>query len=129
MLRCAAYEFWTITRENFGANRPNRPAPWAPLKASTIKTYKRKYYGANLDIPTLLRSGRLMNSIRFEVSVNQFATVWQDASQAQYGGVHQFGGRKTPARPFFPVVSNTLTPYAENRILAKLKECVARFLH
>lgn len=123
LLRVAGYEFWQITRENFGANKPNRPAPWPPLRPFTIKSYRDKYYGANLDIPTLERSGTLMNSIRLVVDNDQYAEVF---TECDYATIHQFGGRNgngafVPPRPYFPVINDQLTPYANQRITAALE--------
>ena len=118
LLRTATQEFWNITRESFGANKPNRPDIWPGLAASTIKRYKNKYYGGNLTVPTLLRSGLLLNSIRMEVNAS-YGRVWQDDTQCVYGVIHQFGdiSKGIPARPYFPIVGDDhLTTYAFNRI-------------
>ena len=119
LLRVAAYEFWNITRESFGANKPNRPAPWPELSESYKKELREKSFGTPL-VPTLLRTGTLMNSIRLAVDNDQYAVVWTDCD---YASEHQFGNPflGVPARPYFPVINDQLTPYAENRIRQKLE--------
>jgi phage gpG-like protein len=118
LLRTAGYEFWQITRESFGANKPNRPAYWAALSPFTIRYYKEK--GISPLVPTLLRAGTLMNSIRLRVDNDQYAEVF---TTCDYAATHQFGNPflGVPARPYFPVIDDRLTPYAEARILAKLE--------
>ncbi len=107
LLRAAGAEFLQITRESFGANGTNRPAPWPPLSSA----YQRriKYFGP----PKLIRTGVLMNSIRLRVDNSQYAEVF---TNCPYAAVHQFGGRHIPARPYFPVIGTELTPYAAERI-------------
>lgn len=114
VLRGMAKEFWNIARGNFGVNKANRPTPWPPLAPSYIKKLKAKSFGTPL-VPTLLRSGSLLNSIRMTADQHS-ATVWTDNPHA---ATHQFGdsSRNIPARPFFPVDSNgNLTQYADTML-------------
>ena len=42
-------------------------------------------------------------------------------TNAEYGIYHQFGTRKMPARPFFPVVGDSLTPKAERAVVSAME--------
>ena len=119
VIHAATYEFWNITRASFGVNKPDRPAEWAPLSDSYKKQLRRKSPGTPL-VPTLLRSGTLLNSIRLRIESNTTGVVWTDCP---YASPHQFGSGKQhiPARTYFPVMVGLgdgyqLTPYALNRI-------------
>jgi phage gpG-like protein len=115
LLRVAGREFWLITRETFGAGGFNRPRPWAPLAERTKREYSKR--GINPLVPTLLRAGTLMNSIRQRVE-DMRTTIYSDHPDA---AAHQFGDwhRHLPARPFMPITPDgqQLTAYAEGRIL------------
>jgi phage gpG-like protein len=115
--RAMARRFWEITRNNFGSAGEDRPEVWSPLSQSYIRQLIRKGIGPL--IPTLLRRGLLMNSIRL-TSSGKTAEVWTDNP---YAMAHQFGYGKIPRRAYFPVVSREnesearLTPYAESEVL------------
>lgn len=119
-------EFVAITKDNFGASGPHRPAYWVSL---TPKYQRRiKYYGPPLLIGKGGASGRLMNSI--QVGYVQADSV-EVETDVEYAAVHQFGGgNNIPARPYFPVERSNvsgeyeLTDYAQIR----LNQVIARHL-
>lgn len=121
LLRTAGYEFWLITRESFGANKPNRPSYWQPLSPYTIKEYRER--GISPLVPTLLRSGTLMNSITVGAPTDTYIEVY---TTCDYATQHQFGNPilGVPARPYFPVINDKLTPYAAARITQALERKV-----
>jgi phage gpG-like protein len=99
-------ELLNITQEQFGPDKPNRPAPWPPLSDSYKK--KIKYFGP----PKLILSGALHDSFTIRAtSTEVFVTAHKPYAEYQ-----QFGTNKMPMRPYFPVVDGELTPYAEERI-------------
>lgn len=107
-------EFVTISKEAFGAGRPNRPDYWPALSPNYQK--RIGYFGP----PTLIRTGFLKESIQIGYVQPTSVTV---ESEVPYAAVHQFGGgNNIPARPYFPVQTNgasgeyELTPYAAERI-------------
>lgn len=110
--------FLEITRSNFGVNKPHRPNVWPALSERYKKQLRRKSFGTPL-VPTLLRKGTLMNSIRIRVD-NSSAIIWTDCP---YAAVHQFGHGSIPVRGYFPVENGgvtgyRLTPYAEVQVLS-----------
>ena len=115
--RAMARKFWEMTRANFGTSGRYRPSDWAALSESYLKKLKRKSFGTPL-VPTLLRAGTLINSIRLRAD-ERAGVVWTDIP---YAGVHQFGEGHVPARPYFPVFGGkdgsqaTLTDKAELEI-------------
>lgn len=131
------YEFWNITRMNFGVSGVDRPIAWEQLSASYVKRLQRKSLGTPL-VPTLLRAGTLINSIRFGNITPTSGEVWTDCP---YAAVHQFGGRAgkgayIPARPYFPVQSTTsygtdaqLTHYAQGKIDAVISRAISKALN
>lgn len=124
LLRTAGYEFWQITRESFGANKENRPVEWSPLSEKYKKALRRKSFGTPL-VPTLLRAGTLMNSIRVRVDNDSYAEVF---TTCDYARTHQFGFHGVPARPYFPVINDQLTPYANSRITQKLQNQILKMV-
>lgn len=115
--RAMAKAFWEITRANIGPNGVDRPKPWPPLSESYKKKLREKSFGTPL-IPTLLRAGTLLNSIRI-ISESNYAIVFSDCP---YAAAHQYGygPKRLPARPYFPVIGQTgnLTPYADGKVMA-----------
>lgn len=100
-------ELLDITLGQFGADKPHRAAPWAPLSPKYQK--RIKYFGP----PKLILSGELSNSLTLE-GVNQNAVVV--TAHSRYAAAHQFGSGPIPPRPFFPVIDGEFTAYAEERI-------------
>ena len=132
LMHDVTYEFWSITRMNFGTSGIDRPVSWPPLSEKYIKQLRRKSFGTPL-IPTLLRAGTLINSIRIGRITESEGHVWTDCP---YAAVHQFGLAKMPWRPFFPITSSTseggeatLTPYAQGRIDAIIERKIAALSH
>lgn len=113
LLGAVGDEFRAMAQEQFGADRPNRPAPWAPLS----KRYQKriKYSGP----PKLILSGHLNQSM----TVNATDQVVFVSANEGYAEAQQFGRPEVnlPARPFFPVVNGQLTDYAKDRIGDRIK--------
>ena len=80
-----------------------RPSPWAPRKDRKAKH------------PLLIKSGSLWRSMSWRVTAPDTVVVGSDK---KYGPYHQFGTKKMPARPFFPIDKHgRLTP----RMMRKIK--------
>lgn len=124
VLRAGGYEFWKIARANLGISGVDRPRVWSPLSYSYIKELREKSFGTPL-IPTLLRTGTLMNSIRIRPE-SQYCEVF---TELDYAPEHQFGApsKRLPARPYFPVYGNgQLTPYAEAKMILAMETEIMR---
>ncbi len=82
------------TKLNFARQSSPEGAPWAALKASTLR---RKKSGA-----ILRETSALMGSVQFMGASNSEARV---GAGTAYGIYHQFGTRKMAARPFIGIAS------------------------
>ncbi len=83
-----------------------RPSPWAPRKPS-----KR-----DDGHPLLIKHphGGLWKSIRHRLEGSDTVVVGSDKG---YAGYHQFGTKRMPARPYFPIDQHgRLTPAMESKI-------------
>lgn len=89
-----------------------RPHAWAPKKDGSPST--------------LRRSGLLWHSFHLTVTRNRAIL----ANPTPYAAAHQFGyaKRNLPARPFYPVAENKLTPSAEALIAAAGKRAIQRLI-
>jgi len=118
IMRAVGNRFKEIAQQNFGTQGIDRPIAWPPY-ARNYPNGKRKGQPA-----TLIETWGLRQSIRV-MSVSQDEVVV--GSDFSYAGRHQFGmpGR-TPARPYFPVITkglrDTLTPYAQQELEAVVVE-------
>lgn len=124
VLRAGGYEFWKIARANLGISGVDRPRVWSPLSYSYIKQLREKSFGTPL-VPTLLRTGTLLNSIRI-LTENNYCEVF---TNCDYAPDHQFGvpSRRLPPRPYFPVYGNgQLTPYAEAKMILAMETEIMR---
>jgi phage gpG-like protein len=116
--RAMGKRFWEITRNNFGSAGEDRPEIWSPLSKRYIQELIRK--GITTLIPTLLRRGILMNSIRIQ-SEGKTCEVF---TENPYAMAHQFGNpsNNLPRRAYFPVTSGAydenaqLTPFADAEV-------------
>jgi phage virion morphogenesis protein len=113
ILEAMGMELVSITKRNF-TDATLRPSVWAPLKPATIKAKKGK--GGILRGPNAV----LQRSIRVTSVTNDQVVAGTDRP---YAAIHQLGGRAgqggkavIPARPYFPVLHNQLTPEARRRI-------------
>lgn len=104
MLAAMGREFLDITLENF-TNGANRPFHWAALSKKYAQKVGRSYATLNV-------SGLLIGSFQQHTSAHE-TTI---SNPVVYAGVHQYGYRHTPPRPYAPVLGDALTEYAENRI-------------
>lgn len=90
-----------------------RPSPWAPRKAS------RRDDGH----PLLIRSGTLRQSISWRFVGDDAVVVGSGQKYARY---HQFGTKRMPARPFFPIDGNGgLVPAMERKIKGTIRRIFA----
>ena len=88
-----------------------RPSPWAPRKDNKAKH------------PLLIKSGSLRQSISWRISAPDTVQIGSDKKYASY---HQFGTKRMPARPFFPIdKSGRLTPRMEKKINADVEKAFA----
>jgi phage gpG-like protein len=119
MWKAIGGEIVDMTHENMGADGGPRPAPWSALSPNYAKR-------VTPPVPTLLRTGRLKNSIGHGPAGQNGTVVFSDC---EYAAVHQFGSSsqlnlfskaRIPARPYFPIQSagaeTQLTPYALHRL-------------
>lgn len=97
-----------IVLKNIGDTGIDRPNAWAPLSKRYAKRVKRSH-------ATLRVSGDLIRSIRSAADWSH-GEVWQDDSSVEYGPAHQFGEGHMPLRPFFPIVGDGLTEFAEAQL-------------
>jgi phage gpG-like protein len=103
ILEAMGLEFVSLSKRAF--TTPSlRPLPWRDKVDGTPAT--------------LRKSGALWQSIRVAEVTNDSVTA---ASDRPYAAIHQLGGEKMPARPFFPVLDGKLTPTAKERIGAVAK--------
>ena len=117
-----AYRFASIVNQNFGFSGEDRPEDWKPLSYQ----YAKEFHDGNR-IPTLQLTGDLQQSIQIEDNNPEAATVWTDCP---YAVKHQYGDESTnlPARPFFPIVGDSLTAYAEAECVAAAQNELERIL-
>ena len=88
-----------------------RPSPWAPRKDKKAKH------------PLLIKSGSLRQSMSWRIAAPDTVQIGSDR---KYAGYHQFGTKRMPARPFFPIdKSGRLTPRMEKKINADVEKAFA----
>lgn len=86
-----------------------RPSPWAPRRPSK----------ADDGHPLLIRSGTLRRSIGWKLDGSDAVAVGSSHAYALY---HQFGTRRMPARPFFPLDRHgNLLPETVRKVIGKVK--------
>ncbi len=99
-----------------------RPAPWAPLKQTTVERKKKKGYGSK----ELIASGALARSPRVIAASRTEVTVGSDRAAGPWSlaAIHQLGAprRGIPARPFFPFLNGQTTPEARKAVGEVLKK-------
>lgn len=82
-----------------------RATEWEPLTDATLE---RKGGKGNL----LIDSGAMVHSIKHVVGAGQV----EIGSDRVYAPTHQFGRGAIPARPFMPIVGESLTPEAASDV-------------
>lgn len=106
VLRAMGTTFKSITEGNFNSVGASfRPKPWAAKKDGSPSRLKK--------------SGTLSSSFHLEVTPQHAKlrnpTIY--AAHHQFGSIKKKGrGSGIPARPFYPVLNNQLTPAAETLI-------------
>jgi phage gpG-like protein len=96
MAEAARDELRRSILSNFGRVGLYRPSVWPPLSPDYARRVRRPY-------ATLLVTGRLRDSIRFEVTGTTVVAEVRD-EDVPYASVHQYGGgNNIPARPYFPI--------------------------
>lgn len=97
-----------------------RPAPWDPLAASTLKR-KGRDSGLLIDTGMLFASLSGAQPAVWEVGSEQIEV----GTDREYAVFHQFGTKKMPARPFFPVDGGgELTAAAARELKATLEAAI-----
>lgn len=115
--------------DNFdGGQLQDRPIEWQPLREG----YALFKHGGDRT-PRLQDTGDLKRSIQGDDSNPDVATVFCDSpygSFHQKGGESEFGGKiyDIPARPFFPIVGDELTPLTTQRCLDTCTETLETIL-
>jgi phage gpG-like protein len=107
-----ANAFATVVNHNFGQDGEDRPTAWPALG----KSYAIDYHDGDRT-PTLQLYGNLQASIDIEEGNPEYASVF---TNNPYADLQQFGGEseqgfRIPARPFFPIVGNEITPYTTQK--------------
>jgi phage gpG-like protein len=107
----------TIMANFDGGEMQDRPIDWEPLRPFYASI---KHNGDTT--PRLQLNGTLKKSVQGEDSSFDSAVVYCDSPYGDFhqkGDVTEFNGKeyKIPARPFFPIVDNELTPTTTQRCL------------
>jgi phage gpG-like protein len=126
ILEAVGLQLVSITRRSF--NEPAlRAAPWAPLKAATLKAKLK----AGKSSAILKRDIVLARSWRVSSLTNSTVTVSTDRPYAVH---HQFGAPKAgiPARPMLPFIGGpdnaVLAPWAREKLTKIAQAKVASLL-
>jgi len=110
-----ATAFKITAQNNLGTEGEDRPFPWPDLSNSPSGKKYQKQVGRS--IATLYETGALHDSIVVDESMQPEACAV--VCESEYGYAQQNGDEATflPARPFFPIVGDELTPYTEAKCL------------
>lgn len=107
--------FYEVTMSNIGDTGADRPAVWPPLSPAYAKKVGRIH--ATLEV-----TGALRNAVKMVDSPEE-STVSISNNDCPYALVHQFGGSKMPARPYFPVkLDGEPTEFSEAWVQAAARE-------
>ena len=124
----AAVRFAEIAYENFGVSGGPRPAAWAKLS----KDYADEFHDGSR-IPTGILSGEMRDTIDVDRSEQPERAIV--VAPAPYAYEQHFGNSQSnlPARPFFPIIGETIdeseiTPYAEALCLQNAQETLEAIL-
>ena len=118
--RDMAFAFQHTAQNNLGESGEDRPFPWKDLSNSPRGKKYQKQVGRS--IATLYETGALHDSIVVDESNQpESASV---VCESEYGEAQQNGDEATglPARPFFPMVGDELTPYTEAKCLEAARD-------
>lgn len=110
-----ATAFKLTAQNNLGLDGEDRPTPWPPLSSSERGLKYQKQVGRS--VATLYETGELHDSIVVDESGQpEMASV---VCESEYGYDQQNGNDSTglPARPFFPIIGEELTPYTAAKCL------------
>ena len=116
-------EIRAITQENFGKEGIDRPKYWPVLNSK----YADKWKGGDTT-PTLTMSDTMHNLRNPDLPhlIEMFRTVVTDShamltNDSPYADAHQLG-YGLPERPYYPVIGDSLTPYAEQMVEGVLQK-------
>lgn len=95
VLTVAAQDTRTLIDDSFQNSRSPDDSPWRPLSERTLARRRGS------DARILVDTARLRNSIQSTAAQRSL----RFGTNVVYGGTHQFGRGRIPARPFFPAFS------------------------
>jgi len=110
-----ATAFKITAQNNLGLDGEDRPTEWPDLSSSERGLKYQKKVGRS--IATLYETGALHDSIVVDESDQSESSAV--VCESEYGYAQQNGDETTglPARPFFPIVGDELTPYTEAKCI------------
>jgi phage gpG-like protein len=120
VLGAMAAKFKYLCMMNTGFSGIDRPHEWDALSPRYAKRVHR-------DFATMDLTGNLMRSIRMQVHPD-YSEVFIAPDDCPYASRHQWGDEIMPARPFFPMTEDGLTPYAEQEVVSAAQDMLAESL-
>lgn len=125
VMEVAAEDTRTLIDDSFDQQASPGGAPWAPHSPKTIASRAKRGRSGRV----LIDTGRLRGSIATQSTSKSFTF----GTNVGYGGVHQIGGRRVPARPFLPVESDgsrfrLMTTGSAAAHWSRIREMVKRYL-
>jgi hypothetical protein len=115
-----ATAFKITAQNNLGTEGEDRSFPWKDLSNSPRGKKYQKQVGRS--IATLYETGALSESIKVDESMQpESASV---VCESEYGFDQQNGNPETmlPARPFFPMLGDEVTPYTTEKCLEAARD-------
>lgn len=127
MLNAMGRRLINIAKGTFGPGGVNRAKPWPALSQRYMK--RIKYFGP----PKLILHRNMIQEFDMRYRTGDTVTV---SNESPYAAIHQFGGwhhfedgvAHIPPRPFFPVLGNQLTPYAQRELVSAAESELQRML-
>lgn len=115
-----AARYHEIVLANFGESGVDRPIDWPPLGNVYAKLMGRTF-------ATLYVTGALFDSV--EIDPQSAKVSVRNTGAVPYALVHQFGGRNTPPRPYFPMTPDgTALPWTVQEVQQAAADALARAL-
>jgi len=117
-----ANTYWQIVQDNLGDIGRDRPIEWVDLSPKYAKRVGRAH-------ATLLETGRLAANILTDFSDPAGFVISSSNARVLYATIHQTGGKKMPARPYFPMDEDgNTTPYTEAAVREAAREALQEVL-